>query len=201
MGHSHRSLLFLAVLVLLNANPLAAQTQAAVRVTAPEAFLGFKPGADYKLASYAQASAYFDLLASQTGRMRMADMGPTPMGRRMKYAVISSEENLRRLDRHKAIARGLSLARGIGAAEAGKMAAEGKAIVWIDGGLHATECAPAQHLIQLAYDLVTAEDESTLRIRNNTIALLVFPNPDGMDLVAEWYMKNVGTKYETSGFP
>jgi hypothetical protein len=193
--------IFLAILVFFNAHLLAAQSKAVAPVTPPEKYLGFKPGADFKLASFAQAAGYFELLASQTGRMRIMDMGPTPMGRHMKYAVISSEGNLRKLDRYKEIAARLSLARGVGAAEADKMAAEGKAVVWIDGGLHATECAPAQHLMQLAYDLVTGEDESTRRIRENTVALLVFANPDGMDLVAEWYMKNVGTKYETSSLP
>jgi hypothetical protein len=139
-----------------------------MRVTAPEKYLGFKPGTDFKLASFTQAAGYFDLLASETGRMRVMDMGPTPMGRRIKYAVISSEENIRRLNRYKEIAARLSLARGVDAGEAERMAVEGKAIVWIDGGLHATECAPAQHLIQLAYDLVAGEDEGT---RNLHIAV------------------------------
>ena len=191
--------LFVLALVLLAL--IACPKMATAQLTAPDKFLGFKPGADYKLASYVQAAGYFDHLASQTGRMRVFDMGPTPMGKRMRYAVISAEENIKDMDRYKEIAAKLSLARGVRPAEAERLAADGKAIVWIDGGLHATECAPAQHLIQLAYDLVAGEDETTRRIRGNVIALLVFPNPDGMDLVAEWYIKNVGTKYETSSLP
>lgn len=179
----------------------AVATPASAQLTTPEQFLGFEPGADYRLATYEQAIGYYELLASQTGRMRVLDMGETPMGRRMKYAVVTSEENMARLDRHKEIARRLSLARGVSEEDARSLAAEGRTIVWVDGGLHASECAPAQQMIQLAYDLVSGEDRRTRSIRDNVIALLAFPNPDGMTLVAEWYLKNVGTEFETSPMP
>ena len=81
------------------------------------------------------------------------------------------------------------------------MAAEGRAVVYIDGGLHASECAPAQHNIQLAYELVTARDPRRLRILDDIILVLVFANPDGMDLLAEWYHPNVGTPYEVAPMP
>ena len=67
--------------------------------TPPEDFLGFRPGADFHLANYEQAIAYFELLTSQTNRMQVFDMGPTSEGQRMKYAVISSAENMANLDR------------------------------------------------------------------------------------------------------
>ncbi len=171
------------------------------QITKPESFLGFKPGADYNLANYEQAIAYFEVLAGESDRIIIKDMGPTSMGRRMKYAVISSEENLRNLERYKEIARKLSLARGVTHQEAEQLAEEGKAIVWIDGGLHATEVAPPQHHLQLVYDMVAGEDRKTRLIRENVILLLVFANPDGMTLISEWYMKNVGTIYEVSNYP
>ena len=144
---------------------------------------------------------YFDRLAGESDRMRMFDMGPTSAGRRMRYAVISSAENMANLDRFREIARSLGLARGVSAEQAEQLAEEGRAIVWIDGGLHASEVAPALVNIQLAYDLVTGEDRRTRLIRDNVIALIVFANPDGMTLVADWYMGNVGTKFETSPLP
>ena len=87
------------------------------------------------------------------------------------------------------------------ASEARALAAEGRAVVYIDGGLHANECAPAQHLIQLAYDLVAGDDADTRLVRDNVITILVFANPDGMNLLAEWYQSNLGTPYEVGPMP
>ncbi|MGD2120103.1 MAG: M14 family metallopeptidase [Gemmatimonadota bacterium] len=171
------------------------------QVTSPEAYLGFKPGADFHLMTYEQAMGYFELLASQTDRMLVLDMGETTAGRRMKYGVVSSAENLRRLDHFKELNRRISLPRGLSDQEAQALAEEGKAFVWIDGGLHGTEVAPAQLLPQLAYDLVTGDDRQMEMIRENVIALLVFANPDGMTIVSDWYMGNVGTPYEVSPIP
>jgi len=171
------------------------------QVTPPEEFLGFKPGADFHLANYEQAIGYFEKLASQSDRMVVLDMGPTSEGRRMKYAVISSEENIANLDALKEINKKLTLYWGVSEEEAQKLADEGKAVVWIDCGLHASEASPAQHAIQLAYDIVSGEDRSTRLIRDNIIFLLVFANPDGLTLISDWYMGNVGTKFEKSRMP
>jgi hypothetical protein len=170
-------------------------------VSPPEEVLGFEVGADYHLATYTQAIAYFKVLEKSSERIRLFDVGKTSMGQTMTCAVISSPENLENLETHKVIARKLASAKGLTKDEAKKMSREGKAIVYIDGGLHASECAPAQHNIQLAYDLVTAEDAKTLDILENVILVLVFANPDGMNLLAEWYHQNVGTPYEISSMP
>ena len=167
----------------------------------PEDTLGFKVGADYHLATYDQAIDYFKRLAQASDKIKLYDVGPTSMGLTMTYAVISHPQNLTQLDKYKNIARRLSNAKGLSAAEAAELAASGKAIVYIDGGLHASECAPAQHNIQLAYDLATASDPRTKRILQDVILVLVFANPDGMNLLAEWYHPNVGTPYEVSSVP
>jgi hypothetical protein len=176
-------------------------TAAAQSVPAPEEVLGFKVGADYQLATYTQAIAYLKRLAQSSDRIKLFDMGKTSTGQVMTYAVISAPENMARLDRYKAIAAQLSRGQGISTEEAARLAAEGRAIVYIDGGLHADECAPAQHNIQLAYDLVSAKDPKTLRILNDVILVLVFANPDGMNMVSEWYRSNVGTPYEIAPMP
>lgn len=170
-------------------------------VSSPEEVLGFEVGADYHLATYTQAIAYFKVLEQSSERIRLFDVGKTSMGQTMTYAVISTPENLKNLDNYKGIARKLTAAKGLSKEAAEKLAQEGKAIVYIDGGLHASECAPAQHNIQLAYDLVTAQDAKTLNILENVILILVFANPDGMNLLAEWYHPNVGTPYEISSMP
>lgn len=190
-----------AFLLVLPLTFVALPSRARGQITTPEAFLGFKPGADFHLLTYEEAIGYFERLAGETDRMMVLDMGETSAGRRMMYGVISSPENLRNLDRLKEINRRISLPYGLGEDEARRLAAEGKAIVWIDGGLHGTEVAPAQLLPQLAYDLVTGTDRQISAIRENVIALLVFANPDGMTIVSDWYMGNVGTPYEVSPIP
>jgi len=192
--------LFAAVVIFL-AVFLIHDKETSAQVTTPEEYLGFKPGADFFLMTYEQGIGYFELLASQTDRMQIFDLGETSMGKRMKYAVLSSAENMARLDHYKSINKRLSLVRGVDDREAERLADEGKVIVWIDGGLHATEVAPAQLLPQLVYELVAGEDRKARLIRDNVIALIVFANPDGMTIVSDWYMNNVGTPYEVSRVP
>ncbi len=171
------------------------------QVPPPEQILGFKVGDDYQLATYEQAVQYFKELENTSPMMKVFEMGETSMGRTMIYAVITSEENMAHLDRYKEISGRLARAKGLSDEEAGQLAEEGKAVVWVDAGIHATECAPAQALLQFAYDLLTSQDADTRLILDNTIILLVFANPDGMTLVADWYLPNVGTPYEVSRMP
>ncbi len=170
-------------------------------VPSPEEFFGFMAGADYHLLDYGQAVSYWKKLEETSGRIKLFQYGESSGGRPMIFAAVSSEENIAALDRYKSAAKQLSLVRGVSEEEAQKLAAEGKAIVWIDGGLHATEVAPAQHIVQLTYDLLTEESKSMQNIRHEVIAMLVLPNPDGMDMVSDWYEKNVGTPFETSPLP
>jgi len=186
-----------AVLILL----LGGLVSFAQRVPAPEEILGFKVGADFHLASYQQAIEYLRALEQASPKIKLFEMGKTSMGKPMMYAVITSEENMAQLDHYKEISKRLALAKGLTDEEARRLAAEGRAIVYIDGGLHATEVAPAQEKIQLAYDLLTSEDPDIRLILDQTVLLLVFANPDGMDMVAEWYHSNVGTPYEISPMP
>jgi hypothetical protein len=132
----------------------------------------------------------------------MLKVGQTSFGRDWWVALVSSSENLADVDRYRSIADRLAHPADLTDTEAMQLAREGKAIVDISGGLHASEVAGAQHMIQLAYDLVTGEDARTAAIRENVIAVL-WPslNPDGQTLIADWYLGNVGTPYEIAPMP
>ena len=173
----------------------------AQKIPPPEEFFGFKAGADFHLINYEQAVDYWKKLEKLSGKIKLFEYGKSSGGKTMIFAVISSEENMAKLDHYKELSKRLSLVRGLADEEAGSLASEGKAIVWIDGGLHATEVAPAQHIIQLTYDLLTDDSQKIKKILDEVIAMLVLPNPDGMDMVAEWYKSNLGTPYETSSLP
>src|ERR671930_2415326 len=98
--------------------------------------------------------------------------------------------------------RKLALADGITDDQARQFAKDGKTVVWIDGGLHATEVLGAQQLIETIYRLNTKTDPETLRILNDTVILCTLVNPDGMELVSNWYMREPDEKKRsTAGIP
>lgn len=170
-------------------------------VPTPKDFLGYEPGSDFKLADYADVSGYFQKLAASSDRIRLAEFGKSAHGKATYVAFISSPENLRQLDRWREISAKLTLGEAP-AAEARQLAKEGRAIVWIDSGLHASEVAPVQHSFDLAYRMITGEDEETRRIRDKVILMQVpVINPDGLDWIAHWYRQNVGGPHEIAPLP
>ncbi len=163
--------------------------QAPPRITDPQQALGFRIGDDYHLASYSQLEAYWKRLDSESDRMNLVDIGPTAEGRRQYMAVISSPANLKNLTRYQEISRRLALAADLTEDQARALAREGKAVVWIDGGLHATETVGSQQLMEMVYQMVSRTDPETMRFLDDVILLCVAANPDGQELVAGWYMR------------
>jgi hypothetical protein len=187
---------FLAPLLALTAFP---QTP---HLTAPKEALGFHVGDDYQMASYAQLESWWKKLAAESDRIKLADIGLTAEGRHQFMAIISSPANLKNLDHYRQISRRLALAENLSDDEAHKLAAEGKAVVWIDGGLHATETVGSQQLMEWVWQMVSRTDPETLRFLNDVILLAVPANPDGQDLVAQWYMRNSDPKRRSlTGLP
>ena len=171
------------------------------KIPTPEEVLGFRLGDDYKLASYTQVTDYLQLLDERSERVQMQQIGTSVLGKPMYVLFISSEENLAQLDRWKEISSQMARAR-ISDEKAQELAQEGKAIVWIDGGIHSTELAATQFPPELAYMVATEETPEMKKIRENVVFMLM-PNinPDGLDIVADWYKKNLGTPYETTRPP
>ncbi len=159
------------------------------RVTSPKEQFGFDIGDDYRLANYTQLVDYWRRLDSESERIVVEAIGRTAEGRPMLMAIITAPENHGKLGRYKQIARRLALAEGLSEAEARSMASEGRAVVWIDGGLHGTEVLGAQQLIEMGYQMVSRDDRETLRLLQDVVLLLACANPDGMELVSNWYMR------------
>jgi len=172
------------------------------KITSPKEQFGFNIGDDYQLINYTQLVAYWKKLDKESDRMTLQDIGKTAEGRTMIMAIITSPKNMRNLDRYKQISRRLALAQGLTDVEAKKLAAEGKAVVWIDGGLHATEIVGSQQLVELVYQMVNGRDAETLRILDDVILLAAPVNPDGLELAANWYMREKDPqKRAMSGLP
>jgi len=197
--------LFVVVLAMLLSAPLAngVEGKAQSGIPTPESVLGQPIGADFFLASYDESLEYFRRLDAATDRLQLVEVGTTSFGTPWYMALISSAENLRNVERYREISKRLAHPEGLTDAEARQLASEGKAIVHIDGGLHSTEVAHGQHTIQFAYDMVTGDDDPEIvAILDNVILTLWFSlNPDGQNMVVDWYRQNLGTPYETAGTP
>jgi len=180
--------LILSVLLLVPA-PQASTQSTVAAVTSPREQFGAAIGDDYFLATYSQLEAYWKKLDQQSDRMQLVDIGRTEEGRSQWMAIVSAPENLKQLDRYRDIARRLALAEGLSDEQARALAAEGKAVVWIDGGLHANEVLGSQQLIETVYQLVSRSDDETRRILRDVIVLAAHANPDGHELVTNWYMR------------
>ncbi len=160
------------------------------RVTTPKEALGANFGDDYFLANYTQLSGYWHTLEKESDRLKVVEIGKTAEGRPHLMAIVTSPDNHRRLARLKEISSRLAHAEGLTDEQARGLAKEGRTVVWIDGGLHATETLGAQQLGEMVYQMVSRTDEETMRFLDDCVILFVHANPDGNELVANWYMRN-----------
>jgi len=180
------------------ARPRVAPAPPQARITSPLQQFGHDIGDDYFLVNYTRMIEYWQKLDRESTRMVLERIGTTAEGRPMWMAIITSPENHRRRAEYQGIARRLALAENLTDSTARALAARGKAVVWIDGGLHATEVLGAQQLIEMAYQLVSRNDPETMRFLRDDIVLLVPANPDGQELVSDWYMREPDTLRRTT---
>jgi hypothetical protein len=159
------------------------------QVPSPKEHFGFNIGDDYMLANYTQTEAYFKKLTA-SDRVKLVNIGKTEEGRDQPMLIVTSPENHKKLARFQEISTKLARAEGLNDAQARALANEGKAVVWIDGGIHSTETVAWMQLIETAYQLATRKDPEVMRILDNVVILLTHINPDGQELVGNWYMRN-----------
>ncbi|MBV9495862.1 MAG: hypothetical protein JOZ54_16560, partial [Acidobacteria bacterium] len=187
----------LFALLLLATLPLAAAP-----LQSPSQFLGFEVGADRKLADYRQILSYFKALDEASPRVQVEILGKTTLGEEMMMAVISSEENMRGLEKIRDMARRLADPRNFSDADIDSMIENGKSIVLVTCNIHSNEIASSQMAMEWAYDLARANDPETKRRLSNVVLLLVPSlNPDGQIMITDYYRKYLGTRYEGGRLP
>ncbi|MDQ2921005.1 MAG: M14 family metallopeptidase, partial [Acidobacteriota bacterium] len=187
--------------------PAPAQISAPAHIPAPEEVLGFVPGDDRKLASWNQVLEYFAALAKASDRVKFETLGKSTMGKPFVMATISAPENLARLEEYKRIQELLADPRKLGAPgvrdrKAAKLIQRGKTVVLITCGIHSTEVGSYLSSMLIAHRLASSDAPEIQSILRNTIILLVPSlNPDGVDIVKNWYDKTLGTPYEGTDPP
>ncbi|HVQ36935.1 MAG TPA: M14 family zinc carboxypeptidase [Pyrinomonadaceae bacterium] len=179
----------------------------AMRIPAPEDVLGFVPGEDRKLASWSQVLSYFDQLDKASDRVKFEALGKSTMDRPFVVATISAPENLARLDEYKRIQALLADPRKLGPPagrdpKARELIERGKTIVLITCAIHSTEVGSYLSSMLIAHQLASSNKPEIEEMLRNTIILLVPSlNPDGVDIVKNWYDKTLGTPYEGTSPP
>lgn len=172
------------------------------RVNSPESFFGFRLGDDYKMARWDRIAEYFYLLHQQSENIRVVNLGPTTEDNPFLMAIITSADNLANLEELRDVNAQISDPRGLSEAATDSLVRKGRVVVCQSMGLHANEIAATQMAPQLAYNLITDQDEDTRKILENVI-FLMFPcsNPDGQVMVTDWYNEYLGTSYEGCDLP
>lgn len=189
---------FLFTFLVISISILAQQ----IVITTPESYFGFYPGDDRQLFNYEQLIGYLSELDTQSPRIKMVNIGASPMGKPMYIAFISSPENLNNLDRLKEINHHLALNSELSEVERENYSGEGRVFVYATLTMHSGEVGPAQSSALVAYQFATDQSQETTEWLNNVVYMMVpSHNPDGMDMVVENYLKYKGTKYEGASLP
>jgi len=189
-------------LAAFSAQPLAQKTPPRIAVSAaipsPKSVLGFTPGDDRTIADWSQITDYFNRLDKASDRVAVETLGQSTLKRPLIVAFISARENILALEKYKDIQQQLADPRKVAdRVQRDRLFANGKVVVAISCSIHSTEIVASQMSMQLAYELATAQDTESREILQNTILLLIpSPNPDGIDIVANWYRKTMGTPFE-----
>ena len=168
----------------------------------PSDYFGFKPGADRMLLDYEQLIGYLQKLDAASPRLKMVEIGKSPMGKPMYIAFFSSETNINNLDRLKEINRELALNPELSKEKQQKLVREGKVFFIATLSMHSSEVGPSQAAPLIAYELVTTQNPEVLGWMDNVVYMMVpCHNPDGMDFIVDNYRKYKGTKYEGASLP
>ena len=144
--------------------------------------LGYEPGE--RISSHENLLKYLEALAAAApARMKIFDYAKTWEGRRLVYAVIGSESNMRRLDQIKAGMKRLADPRRTSPAEAKQLMANLPALIWLAYGVHGNEISSPDAALLTAYHLLASRNDKLVDqvFANDLVLIDPQQNPDGRD--------------------
>ncbi|MBN2349223.1 MAG: hypothetical protein JXJ22_10315 [Bacteroidales bacterium] len=194
------SVLLLVTLLLFTVSHLSCQDNGLIPT--PEKFFGFKPGSDRNVFNYQPLIEYLKTIDEVSPRVQMIEIGSSPLGRKMYITFISSEENIKNLQHLKEINKSLAIDPNLDEGSVKKLVKDGKVFILATLSMHSTEVGPSQAAPLIVYDLATTQDQKINDWLSQVVYMIVpSHNPDGMDMVVDYYNKTKGTKYEGSYLP
>lgn len=199
-SHSHLQCTFIAILLCFLLFLISHNTHAQIKT--PDEVLGYQVGSDYKVAGWETVSGYLRQLAENSDRIVAQELGKTTDGKDFLLLLITAPENLDKVDFYQENQRKLAYPKDDMVPELDTICQDGKAVVLINCNLHSTEIASSQMSMEFAYEFATQDTPEINKILENVIILLVpSANPDGLDIVVDWYNRTVGTPYEGAELP
>ncbi len=172
------------------------------KILSPEEFLGHPVGADRKLADWEQVSNYFMLLGKKSDFVKVQVIGKSTLGKDMIMAVISSPENLSKINEIKTAQKELTYCENLSLKEALALIEKTPTVLMITMNIHSTEIASSQESLELLYEwTVNPSDKMKEILKNLVILLIPSVNPDGLQMVTDWYRQHVGTENEACPMP
>jgi len=191
----------LPILAVLAALLLTAAACLAAAVKSPSEYLGKQIGADGVLADYGEMSRYYAYLDSASDWIKVLDLGESTLGRRFIMAVATDPANQAALDRYRAIATILRDARGVSADQAAALAQEGKVILLSMSSLHSDEIGATQMTLDLGHRIAGGDPAICPYLKDVILLIAPCTNPDGHDMIVDWYYRWKGTEFDGGGMP
>ncbi|HSG82649.1 MAG TPA: M14 metallopeptidase family protein [Gemmatimonadota bacterium] len=183
--------------------PVAAQTAASTAneaAPAPAAFLGHQVGDDFRLAGWETITGYLSTLALASPLVRIDTLGRTTQGRPFLAVTVSAPANMERLEEIRANQAKLADPRTLAEGELEALLETQPAVVLIANNIHATEIASSQEVMELVHGLAT-DPVYTETLNDAVVIIIPSMNPDGQQMITDWYLRTLGTPFEGSGMP
>ncbi len=164
-----------------------------------EKVLGFEPGTRH--ATHADIVRYFEALAAAApARIKVFEYGKTWEGRKLFYAAISGEDNIRRLPEIKAAQLKLADPRKTSEADARKIMASIPSIISLSYGVHGNEISSPDAALLTAHHLLASRNDALVSSVLKNVVVLIDPlqNPDGRERFIHNFRMNEGLEPDPS---
>ncbi|HZO20530.1 MAG TPA: M14 family zinc carboxypeptidase [Gemmatimonadaceae bacterium] len=156
-------------------------------VPRPETVLGYSIG-EMNTQYAAQERVLLAIADAAKDRVRVEEFGSSYERRTMRTFIVSSPENIARLDAIRSDLDKLADPRTASAGELDQIAARTPAVVFLSHSVHGNESPGFESAIQLLYQLAASEEPATVNALRNTIVVInPSSNPDGHERFTVWY--------------
>ena len=163
-------------------------------IPSPKDVLGHHIGAPATLTYYADILNYYRALAAATPRVKVETIGKSDEDRELVVVWVSSDENMRTLQRNRDNLAKIADPRGLSPDQIKQLIAATKPHYHLMGGLHSGETGPSEMLMELVYRLATETSPLISQIRDNVIVSVTpVADADGRDRNVDWFYRGLET--------